>query len=68
MLKAMHPKASFKLLHLSDLHLSNVVSLEYLTEALKIGLSQSPHACIITGDFVTGQPSEQDLADYSKTS
>jgi predicted MPP superfamily phosphohydrolase len=66
MLKTMHPKASFKLLHLSDLHLSNVVSLEYLTEALKKGLSLSPHACIITGDFVTGQPIEQNLADYSK--
>ena len=65
MLKAMHPKASFKLLHLSDLHLSNVVSLEYLTEALKIGLSQTPHACVITGDFVTDQPSEQALTDYA---
>ena len=42
MLKAMHPKASFKLLHLSDLHLSNVVSLEYLTEALKIEIIPNP--------------------------
>ena len=65
MLKAMHPKANFKLLHLSDLHLSPVVSLEYLTEALKKGLEQSPHACVITGDFVTDQPSKKDLSDYA---
>lgn len=65
MLRNMHPKANFKILHLSDLHLSKVVSLKYLTEVLKKGIFQSPDACVITGDFVTDQPNDRKLKEYS---
>ena len=56
MLKHLHPKAKLRLLHLSDLHLSKVVSIDFLEKALKKGLNQSPDACFITGDFITDQP------------
>ena len=66
MLKRLHPKANLRLLHLSDLHLSQVVSLDYLEESLKQGLDQSPDACFITGDFITDQPKPEDLKKYEK--
>ncbi len=66
MLKRLHPKANLRLLHLSDLHLSKVVSLEYLEKALQAGLDQSPDACFITGDFITDQPEIEKLKEYAK--
>ena len=65
-LKRLNPSAKLRLLHLSDLHLSRAVSLEYLQRALQLGLDQSPDACFITGDFITDQPSPEKLKEYEK--
>jgi predicted MPP superfamily phosphohydrolase len=50
-----------KILHLSDLHLSQTVSAEDIDQAFQEGLKGSPHACMITGDFITDQPSAEKL-------
>jgi uncharacterized protein len=42
-----------KLLHLSDLHASPVVSLGYIRRAIDAGLSWSPDLICVTGDFIT---------------
>ena len=42
-----------RLLHLSDLHASRVVSLEYLRHALEAGLEQNPDLICLTGDYIT---------------
>jgi predicted MPP superfamily phosphohydrolase len=47
------PVAPFRLLHLSDLHASKVVSLGYLRRALSVGLEQKPDLICVTGDFIT---------------
>ena len=44
-----------KLLHLSDLHASAVVSLKYLDAAIALGLAWKPDLICVTGDFITGQ-------------
>ena len=45
-----HP---IRLLHLSDLHASRVVSLDYLRHALNVGLELKPDLICLTGDFIT---------------
>ena len=42
-----------RLLHLSDLHASRVVSLDYLRHTMKIGLEQKPDLICLTGDYNT---------------
>jgi predicted MPP superfamily phosphohydrolase len=42
-----------KLLHLSDLHASPVVSLEYIARALEAALAWRPDVICLTGDFIT---------------
>ncbi len=42
-----------KILHLSDLHLSHVVSLGFISEAIRLGLSLQPDLICLTGDFIT---------------
>ena len=42
-----------KLLQLSDLHLSRVVSLSFIAEAVRLGLSLKPDLICLTGDFIT---------------
>ncbi|MBI3881176.1 MAG: phosphodiesterase YaeI [Verrucomicrobia bacterium] len=42
-----------KLLHLSDLHASEVVGLDYLRRAIETGVSLKPDVICLTGDFVT---------------
>ncbi|MCB0330027.1 MAG: phosphodiesterase YaeI [Bdellovibrionales bacterium] len=42
-----------RILHLSDLHFSSVVSIGFLEEAFTRGMNQSPDVICITGDFVT---------------
>jgi uncharacterized protein len=44
-----------RLLHLSDLHASPVVSLAYLRRALDVALETKPDLICLTGDFVTQQ-------------
>jgi len=42
-----------RLLHLSDLHASRVVSLDFLRRALDLGLEQKPDLICLTGDYIT---------------
>ena len=65
-LKHFNPKSKLRLLHLSDLHLSSVVSIDYLTSALKEAIGLSPDACFLTGDFITAQPSQEQLREYAR--
>ena len=46
-------ESPIKILHLSDLHASKVVSLAYLRRALKMGLDLQPDLICVTGDFIT---------------
>ncbi len=43
-----------RVLHLSDLHLSNVVSLDFIAQAVELGLRETPDLIAVTGDFQTG--------------
>lgn len=45
--------ASVRLLHISDLHASVLVSLEMIDHAISLGLGAKPDLICITGDFVT---------------
>lgn len=42
-----------RVLHLSDLHASRVVSLDFLAAAVAKGLAQHPDLICLTGDFIT---------------
>jgi len=50
-----------KILHLSDLHLSDSISVNYIANAISQGLKESPHACMITGDFITDRPTDDQI-------
>jgi len=65
-LHRLRKSSNFKILHLSDLHFSQVVSLSYLEKALEEGFSHGPDFAMITGDFVTSQPTEEKLDLYRK--
>ena len=45
--------APVKLLHLSDLHASEFVSLDFIEKAVRIGLEAQPDVICLTGDFIT---------------
>jgi predicted MPP superfamily phosphohydrolase len=49
-----------RVLHLSDLHLSPVVSLDFIARAVALGLAQQPDVIALTGDFVTGRIRDAD--------
>lgn len=55
-----HP---LKVLHLSDLHASAQVSLEYLQRAIEKSLLHNPDLILLTGDFITGTFSQ--ISHYS---
>ncbi|MDW8309213.1 MAG: phosphodiesterase YaeI [Verrucomicrobiales bacterium] len=42
-----------KILHLSDLHASRVVSLDFIAAAVRKGLALGPDVICLTGDFIT---------------
>jgi hypothetical protein len=42
-----------RILHLSDFHASSVVSLNYITRAIEVGLAWKPDLICVTGDFIT---------------
>src|SRR6185503_13727334 len=42
-----------KLLHLSDLHASRVVALDYIESAISRALAWKPDVICVTGDFIT---------------
>jgi uncharacterized protein len=50
-----------KILHLSDLHLSQATSINYIKHSFAEGLKEKPHACMITGDFITDRPNDEQL-------
>jgi uncharacterized protein len=47
--------AEIRVLHLSDFHASSVVSLDYISRAIDLGLAQKPDLICLTGDFVTSK-------------
>jgi hypothetical protein len=54
-----------RLLHLSDLHASPAIPLDWLDEVFRTALGLQPHVICLTGDYVTeGQP--VDLQAYRK--
>jgi len=55
-----------KILHLSDLHLSDSISVNYIEDAISLGLKESPHACMITGDFITNRPTDNQINALTK--
>jgi predicted MPP superfamily phosphohydrolase len=46
-------KTTLKVLQLSDLHASPVVSLNFIKQAIRLGLKQQPDLILLTGDFIT---------------
>lgn len=46
-------RAPVRVLHLSDFHLSPVVPIEFISEAIELGLSERPDLIVVTGDFIT---------------
>lgn len=59
-------KAPIKILHLSDLHFSDNVSLNDIEFALREGFALSPDACMITGDFITNKIIANELDQLGK--
>jgi len=53
-----------RVLHLSDFHLSDVVSLAFIAESVELGLAQKPDVIALTGDFVTNRVTH--AVEYSK--
>jgi hypothetical protein len=47
-------------LHMSDLHASGVVPLEFIANAVRRGVDLEPDLVLLTGDFVTGRFSQFD--------
>ena len=44
-----------RILHMSDLHASRVVSLEQIDGAVRLGISLKPDLVCLTGDFITSK-------------
>ena len=65
-LKGIQKHEKLKLLHISDLHLSQAVSIENIELALRKGFTGAPDACFITGDFITDKPSKTELHRLGK--
>ena len=53
-----------KVLQLSDLHASDVVPLEFIARAVRLGLKEQPDLVLLTGDFITGRFAR--FNDYAK--
>jgi len=47
------PGSSLRILHLSDLHYSDVVPLPVIQSAIQLGLEQKPDLVCLTGDYMT---------------
>ncbi len=52
---------TLRLIHLSDLHLSQAVSIDHIETGFAEGLQSNPHGCMITGDFITDRPDDDQL-------
>jgi predicted MPP superfamily phosphohydrolase len=55
---------ALRILQLSDFHLSPVVSLEFIADAIALGLTQRPDLIVVTGDFFTNRL--DDAARYAE--
>ncbi len=55
---------ALRVLHLSDLHASRVVSLDFLAAAVARGLAEHPDVVCLTGDFITR--GHRDLDGYAE--
>lgn len=53
-----------RIVQLSDLHLSRVVSLDFIAESVQLALAEKPDVFVLTGDYFTRGPHQ--LADYAK--
>jgi predicted MPP superfamily phosphohydrolase len=53
-------RRALRVVQLSDLHVSPVVSLDFIAEAVGLALEQQPDLVLLTGDFVTRQCAELD--------
>jgi uncharacterized protein len=49
------PGPTIKILHLSDLHYSKVVPLDFILKSLTLGLKHKPDLICLTGDYITGK-------------
>jgi predicted MPP superfamily phosphohydrolase len=58
--------AKVKILHLSDLHLSSVVSVDDIDFALREGFQRSPDVMFLTGDFITGKLPDTEFQKLGK--
>ena len=54
-----------RILHLSDFHFSNTVSIENIDLALQKGLEHKPDLMIITGDFITDSLTSKDSDNFA---
>ena len=59
--------ARVKVLHLADLHLSSVVSIDDIDFALKEGIRKSPDVMLLTGDFITGPLADEEFEKLGNT-
>jgi|APGre2960657505_1045072.scaffolds.fasta_scaffold14928_3 predicted MPP superfamily phosphohydrolase len=55
--------APVKILHLSDLHASGCVPIEFIAHAIELGLAEKPDLVCLTGDFITKHFTR--FADYA---
>lgn len=53
-----------RVLHLSDLHASGYVPLEFIAKAVRLGLAEKPDLICLTGDFITKHFTQ--FADYAE--
>jgi predicted MPP superfamily phosphohydrolase len=62
-----HPltRGPIRLLHLSDLHASEVVPISMIEHAIALGLAEKPDVICVTGDFITDR-SEHPGAEYAR--
>lgn len=54
------PGPAVRLAHLSDLHSSSSVSLEFIRGAVDMVVAEAPHLVVLTGDFVTDSAPDPD--------
>jgi predicted MPP superfamily phosphohydrolase len=58
------PERLVRILHLSDFHASEFVSLDFIAHSIELGLAERPDLAVLTGDFVTRRC--EAFADYAQ--
>ncbi len=59
-----HAGSPIRVLHLSDLHASGFVPLDFIARAIQLGLAEKPDVVCLTGDFITKHFTQ--FADYAE--